>query len=527
MDRRQFLSTASQAAVALSLPAGIAASDLPADLTELPASQLSAAIRERLVSCAEVMRACLERIDRYNPVYNAIVSRVDGDELLRQAGAADRELQQDRYRGWMHGMPHAVKDLSNAKGLHTCWGSPIFAGTVAGEDDLHIARIRAQGAIFIGKTNTPEFGLGSQSYNPVHGTTRCAYDPALTAGGSSGGAACGLATHMLPVADGSDMMGSLRNPGAFNNVIGFRPSQGRVPSLPSEDLFYHQMSTDGPMGRTVEDTIRLLVTMAGHDARAPLSLRDDLPPFDGFHAARLSGFRIGWLGDYEGYLATEPGVLELCESALQGLEAQGVVVEPCRPDYELSRLWQTWLTLRHWAVSNARKVLYENPKLRRQLKPEIVWEIEGGLGMPASRVFEAGIARADWYRALLALFHRCDMLALPTAQVFPFDADVHWPKTIAGREMDTYHRWMEVVIGGTLAGLPVVNLPAGFDARGRPMGLQFIGRMGQDQQVLEFALAYEAVTDYLARRPELRAISARSQYSDADSVHHRMKTPHG
>ena len=192
----------------------------------------------------------------------------------------------------------------------------------------------------------------------------------------------------------------------------------------------------------------------------------------------------------------------LCERSLEGISSHGVVVENCMPAHDMARLWQTWLTLRHWALSSS-KALYDEPETKKLLKPELVWEIEGSFDMPASRVAEAAIARADWYRALHALFERYDILALPTAQVFPFSADTHWPKSINGRAMDTYHRWMEVVIGGTLGGLPVVNLPAGFDGRGRPMGMQFMGRMGDDRKVLEFAMAYEAATDYLDRRPVL------------------------
>jgi amidase len=507
MERREFPGGTAALGVALSLPRSILASDLPAELTALTASQLSAAIRQGHTSCAEVMQAYLSHIHRHNPVYNAVVSMVDDEYALAQARSADQALARSDYWGWMHGMPHAVKDLASANGLHVCWGSPLYANFVATEDELHISRIRAQGAIFIGKTNTPEFGLGSQSYNPVHGVTGCAYNPKLTSGGSSGGAACGLATHMLPVADGSDMMGSLRNPGAFNNVVGFRPSQGRVPSVPSDDLFYMQLSTDGPMGRNVEDTIRLLGTMSGFDPRSPLSRADTLPGYDSHIPAELKGYRIGWMGDYNGYLPTEPGLLELCRTALNGLEQAGVVVEECQPDYDMGRLWQTWLTFRHWSMGGDLK-LYDNPETRRQLKPELVWEIEGSFAMPAARVHDAAVARADWYRSLLVLFDSYDILALPTAQVFPFPKEIHWPGSIAGKQMDTYHRWMEVVIGGTLAGLPVVNLPAGFDSTGRPMGMQFIGRMGQDQRVLEFAMSYERVTDYLQRRPELQQASS-------------------
>jgi amidase len=191
---------------------------------------------------------------------------------------------------------------------------------------------------------------------------------------------------------------------------------------------------------------------------------------------------------------------------LAGIADAGAIVESCKPDYDLARLWQTWLTFRHWSMSDSQE-LYSNAETRSQLKPEFVWEIEGSFDIPASRVAAAGIDRADWYRALLSLFESYDILALPTAQVFPFSKDIHWPKTINGRPMDTYHRWMEVVIGGTVAGLPVVNLPAGFNPAGQPMGLQFIGRMGEDQRVLEFALAYENATNYLQQRPVLQEIN--------------------
>ncbi len=503
MDRREFLSGTTAAGVALSLPPDILAAEMPADLTDLTASQLSAAIRQRHVSCVEVMQAYLERIHRYNPVYNAIVSLADEDDLLKQAELADRALRNDDYWGWMHGMPHAVKDLSDAEGLQTSRGSPIFAGTVADTDDFMIARIRRQGAIFIGKTNAPEFGMGSQTYNPVFGPTGSAYDPDLTAGGSSGGAAAGLGTRMLPVADGGDLMGSLRNPGAFNNVIGYRPTQGRVPDGGDGDLFYQQMGTGGPMGRNCEDTIRLLDSIAGHDPGSPLSLRDSLPVPEQFRAPILGGLKIGWMADYGGYLATEPGVIELCEASLRTLVEHGAIVEDCRPRFDMDRLWRTWLTLRHW-TRHAMRELYDDAETRALLKPEAVWEIEGALDASAADVYRAGIARADWFREIHRLLGEYDFLALPTAQVFPFPKTVHWPTEIDGRQMDTYHRWMEVVIGGSLAGVPVCNVPAGFDASGRPMGMQVIGPFGADRRVLEFAMAYEDATQHLSRRPVLR-----------------------
>jgi amidase len=306
---------------------------------------------------------------------------------------------------------------------------------------------------------------------------------------------------MLPVADGSDMMGSLRNPGAFNNVIGFRPTQGRVPD-PGGELFYQQLATDGPMGRNSEDTFRLLCTMAGRHPMSPLSLRDTLPPAERFAALPLRNVKVGWLGNYSGYLEMEPGILELCESALQKLARNGSIVEPCTPDYQMPRLWDSWLTLRHWSANWARP-LYDDSARRKRLKPEVVFEVEGSLGLTAERVYEAGTARADWFRALGRLFADYDFLALPTAQVFPFSKGVHWPSRINDRDMDTYHRWMEVVIGGTLAGLPVVNVPVGFDPHGRPMGMQMLGPFGEDQRVLELARAYEQVTNFLDRRPPM------------------------
>ena len=508
MDRRRFLYTAAAAGVLTALPSlmarRISAAELPADLTDLSASGLSAAIRQRHVSCRDVMDAYLDRIERYNPVYNAIVSLKERDELMEEAAAADRELDQGRYRGWMHGMPQAVKDLEDVTGLPSSYGSPIFAGEMPASEGVMVQRMRDAGAIFIGKTNTPEFGMGSQSYNAVFGVTGSAWNPALTAGGSSGGAACGLGTHMLPVADGSDMMGSLRNPGAFNNVIGFRPTYGRVPENGDGDLFYQTLAVNGPMGRNAEDTARLLLTMTGATADEPLSLRDHLPDTDTFVPTRLEGLRVGWLGDYDGYLPMETGILDLCEASLGTLTDRGAIVEPCRPDYDMARLWQTWLTFRHWSRFSMLP-LYENPETRRLLKPEAVWEIEGAFDTSSKDIFAAAIARADWFRALSKLFDTYDVLALPSAQVFPFAKEIHWPDRINDRDMDTYHRWMEVVIGGSLASLPVVNVPVGFDDAGRPMGMQILGPFGADRQVLEFAMAYEKVVPFLDRRPDLVA----------------------
>ena len=471
-------------------------------MTQVPliarsASELSALIAAREVSCLEVMEAHLDRIAALNPVHNAIVAQRDGEVLLDEARAADRDLAEGRYRGWLHGLPHGVKDLADAAGMKTTFGSPLFADNVAGSDSLHVARIRAAGAIFVGKTNTPEFGLGSQSYNPVYGVTRNACDPALAAGGSSGGAAVALATGMLPSADGSDMMGSLRNPAAFNGIVGYRPSQGRVPAAPTDDAFYQQLAVNGPMGRTVEDVIRMLCTMAGPDPRAALARTDALPAPEAFLPREPSEVRVGWLGDLDGYLAMEAGVLDLCTTALSALEASGCKVDSARSDFDPARLWRAWLTLRQFGITRYRS-LYDDADKRELLKPELRWEIEQGMGLSAMDVAQAGAERNRWFAALLKLFERFDVLALPSAQVFPFAAETCWPERIDNVAMDTYHRWMEVVIGGTLGGLPVVSLPAGRDPSGREMGIQFMGPPGQDRRVLEFSLAYEQMCPWPA-----------------------------
>lgn len=458
------------------------------NITQLSALELSAAIRARQVSCVEVMDAYLTQIIQLNPTYNAIVSLADPESLLEQAEVADAALTAGRYAGWMHGFPHAVKDLSNVAGFITSKGSPLYAHQRAGSDDIFVERIKAAGAIMTGKTNTPEFGLGSQTYNPVFGTTLNPWDGQSTVGGSSGGAAATLALQMAPVADGSDLMGSLRNPAAYNNVIGFRPTPGRVPLTP---LFIEELPCNGPMGRTVRDTAMLLSTMAGYDPRSPTSLTDDPMQFTHNLARDWHGTRIGWLGNFAGYLPMEPGVLSLCETALGSFEAIGCVVDEAVIDFPMDSLWQVWLAFRHWLVAGMRQHDYADPARRAQLKPECIWEIEGGQQLNAQSIFNASVERARFYTALLTLFERFDFLVLPAAQVFPFDASIPWPKEIAGHQMDTYHRWMEIVVPGTLSGCPIAAVPAGFSPKGLPMGLQIIGPRFKDFATLQMAYAYE------------------------------------
>lgn len=466
-----------------------------ADLVGHSALELSDLIHRREVSCVEVMAAHLAQIERYNPVLNAIVALRDGDELLAEARQRDEELAAGRSRGWMHGFPHAVKDLAAAKGLPHTAGSRIFRSRVAEVDDVPVARIRAAGAIVIGKTNTPEFGLGSQTYNEVWGTTANPWDTSRTAGGSSGGGAAALAARMVPVADGSDNMGSLRNPPAFNHVVGLRPSWGRVP----EPGFVPYGSVNGPMGRTTADVARLLSTMAGPDAGAPLSLDDDPATFAASLERDFAGARIAWVGDWDGHLATEPGVLELCESALATFETLGCVVEAELPAYAPEEIWRSYLAWRAWG--NLRHAdLHDDPATRALMKPELVWEIEYGLRLSARDLTRAAAARDAWYAALADLFTRYDYVVAPSAQVFPFDSSVHWPEAVDGRPMDTYHRWMETVVPWTMSSHPVAAVPAGFDARGLPTGIQVVGRRHDDRGVLQLAHAYEGASPVMDGR---------------------------
>lgn len=465
------------------------------DILDCDALELSALLDSRELSAVELMRATLERITAVNDDVNAIVSLRDGDRLLEEARAMD----QTERRGWLHGVPVAVKDLAHVEGIVTSMGSPLFAEKAAPHDSLFVERMRRAGALFIGKTNTPEFGLGSHTFNDVFGATKNPYDLTRSAGGSSGGAAAALACHMVSVADGSDMMGSLRNPAAWNNVYGFRPSWGRVPSDPEGDMFLHQLSTNGPMARSPADIAALLEVMAGWDMRQPHGLLPQM--FMDRLRTNVKGLRIGWLADWGGAIPLEEGVLDTCEHALDVFEQLGCSVEPVKPPFDASRLWSAWTTLRAWAIACTLSPLYGNRATRSQLKPEAIWEIEKGQGLSAMAVHRASVVRPQWYRAALEQFAEVDILMLPSAQVWPFAVEDRYPKDIAGQGMDSYHRWMEIVVPVSLIGLPAMSIPAGFGPAGLPMGLQLIGPPRGDQRVLQIAQAWHEATNWPGKHP--------------------------
>lgn len=446
----------------------------------------------------EVARAHLHHADAVNPHVNALVARRDPDAVLAEAAERDAELGRGQQRGVLHGVPQAVKDLAEAAGQSFTAGSPLFADRVGLVDSPHVARMRAAGALFVARTNTPELGFGSQTYNPVWGTTRNPYDLTRTVGGSSGGAAAALATRLLPAADGSDYMGSLRNPAAWANVYGLRPSRGRVPGVPG---FVAQLGEAGPMARSVPDLAALLEVMTAGGPVGPLDRADPLD-LTALRPTDPAGLRVGWLGDLGGRLATEPGLLDLARAPVDVLAGLGAVVEEVVPAFDLDRLWDAFLRWRWWnAVEMA--PLLDDPAPAAQLKPELVWEIEHGTALSAREVSQAATVRAEWYTAVVELFGRYDVLVAPATQVHPFAAQVPWPAEIAGRPMDTYHRWMETVAPWSMAGVPVLGMPAGFTPEGLPVGVQLIGPPGGDRQVLEVALTHEAATDWSVRRPPL------------------------
>lgn len=457
------------------------------EIWHLSATAIAAEVRKRSLSVREVMEATLARIDAVNGPVNAVVAARDPDLVLAEADAADKAGP----RSALFGLPLAVKDLAETGGLRTTYGSPLFADHVPEADCGLVARMRTAGGIVVGKTNTPEFGLGSHSYNPVHGVTQNPYDLAVSAGGSSGGAAAALAARMVPIADGSDMMGSLRNPAGWNNVYGFRPSWGRVPGDPVGDSYLNQLATAGPMARSIEDLVLLLRAQEVRDPRLPGA---NWPPL-GAIDPRVKGVRIGWLGDWGGAYPMEPGVLEQVEAGLRDLEALGAIVEPLAPPHPSETIWEAWTTLRSFAVAADLGPLHADPKKRDHLKPEAIWEIERGLAFSAMDIHHASSLRSAWLRDAVALFEDFDLLVLPTAQCFAFPVEWHWPKEVAGRVMDTYHRWMEAVVPAGLLGLPTLAAPVGFH-EGRSMGMQLIGAPGADETVLGVGAAYHEATNW-------------------------------
>eukprot|EP00565_Helicotheca_tamesis_P002448 CAMPEP_0185741402 /NCGR_PEP_ID=MMETSP1171-20130828/38937_1 /TAXON_ID=374046 /ORGANISM="Helicotheca tamensis, Strain CCMP826" /LENGTH=469 /DNA_ID=CAMNT_0028413369 /DNA_START=128 /DNA_END=1537 /DNA_ORIENTATION=+ len=464
-----------------------------------------------------------------NPKLNAIVSIKSKKDLLEEARAADEHIDKGIYKGWLHGIPTALKDLSNAEGLPTTMGgSKLFSSQKQQNmDDSFVRRMRNEGAIFVGKTNAPEIGLGSHTFNEMFGCTSNPYDESKSAGGSSGGAAVSLSSRIFCLADGSDMMGSLRNPAGWNGIYSKRPTAGMISDEVDDDndnetcrgenenktegkslLLPYPISTPGPMARSPLDVAAFLQTMAG-----PKNFDASTVPSNPDVAAT----KIGWLADWSGAYPMEEGILPLCETTLHNVfenkDALDCHVEKISSAlFDAKDLWYSWTTIRSRYLSDVLsealggldKVL--SPKVGDAVvKPEVLWEVERGLRITDQELQKAINIAGNWSNYVMAdLFSKYDVCALPSAQVWPFDKHQRWPEVINGYKMEEYHRWMEIYIPVSLAGLPCVTIPAGYDEEGGLfMGLQLFGPRGSDSRLLSIAQAYHMIVNWPSKYPPL------------------------
>jgi amidase len=467
-----------------------------AEIVFLDARRVAALLRSRELSAVEVMQAFLDQIERLNPLVNAIVTLRPPAELLDEAAAADRRLASGDDVGPLHGLPMAIKDLSLTRGLRTTFGSLLYRDFVPTSDELYVARCRRAGAIVIGKTNTPEFGAGSQTFNAIFGATRNPYDLGKTSGGSSGGAAAALACGMLPLADGTDLGGSLRNPASFCNVVGFRPSPGRVPRLNARAG--DTLGVHGPMARNVADVAYLLAVMAGPDARDALSLPEPgsafLAPLErDWHATP-----VAW-SERLGRYPVEAEVTRVCNSSRTVLAGLGCEVADDEPDLDgVDELFQT-LRAAGFAAAYGRDL----ERHRSSLKDTVVWNIERGLALTQHDRDRAAAIKKALDARVAAFFARHEFLALPVVQVVPFAVETEWVRLIDGTPMNTYIDWMATCYAISCTGLPAISVPCGFSAGGLPVGLQIVGGRGRDLDVLRLAHAFEQATGVAQRRPPI------------------------
>jgi amidase len=460
------------------------------------ATEMVRRIRARELSAVEVLRAHVAQIERVDPAVNAMVTRTF-ERAEDAARAIDAKLARGEACGPLAGLPVAHKDLAVTKGIRTTFGSPLFRDFVPDTDAIIVERLRNAGAVTVGKTNTPEFGAGSQTFNAVFGVTRNPWNPDRTCGGSSGGAAVALACGMVPIADGSDFGGSLRNPASFCNVVGFRPTPGRVPNWPTFNAWF-PLPVVGPMARSVEDVALMFSAIAGPDPRCPISVHESGERFAKPLARNLKGVRIAWSRDLGG-LPFEGEVVETLERALPAFEDLGCIVEPATPD--LGDADEIFEVLRAWNFDLSHGELLRTK--RSQLKQTVIWNIEEGQRLTGSQVARAERKRTELFARMRAFFERWDYLVCPVAQVLPFDLNTEYPMAIAGEPLATYIEWMRSCYRISATTLPAISVPAGFSAGGLPVGLQIVGPYLDDFGVLQLARGFEQATRFGERRPPL------------------------
>jgi amidase len=467
------------------------------ELVFLSARELARRLRRREVSAREVIGSHLAQVERTNPTVNAIVT-LTAERAIAAAHAADEALARGDAVGPLHGIPVVHKDTHETAGVRTTYGSPVYAEYVPERDELVVARLRSAGAIAIGKSNVPEFASGSHTVNPLFGATRNPYDLGRSAGGSSGGAAAALACGMCPVAEGSDMGGSLRNPASFCNVVGLRPSPGRVPTWPSSAP-WSTLSVQGPMARTVGDAALLLSVLAGPDSRSPIALDEPGVGFAEPIDPDVSGLRVAWAPDLGGAVPVDPAVTAVLASVPDVLEGLGCRLERDCPD--LSGADEIFRTLRAWQFELALGYLLD--RHRDRVKPSLLNNIAQGRRLTGPEVGRAHLRHGELYERVRQLFTRYDALLLPVSQVPPFAVELEYPTEVAGEPMGDYLDWMRSAYLISITGCPALSVPAGFTTDGLPVGLQVVTAHRADHQALRVGLAFEQATGHGLRRPAL------------------------
>jgi amidase len=466
------------------------------DLCFLSATEQSKLIRSQKISVQELIRAHLDQIERYNPVLNAIVT-LTADSAMAEAYAADQQLEKNTEVGILHGLPVAHKDLFLTKGVRTTFGSLAFEDFVPDVDSLPVERLKKAGGISLGKTNTPEFGAGSQTFNAVFGSTPNPYDLTKTCGGSSGGGAVALASGMISIADGTDLGGSLRNPASFCNLVGIRPSVGRVPSWP-ESLGWYTMSVPGPMARTVQDVALAMAAMSGPDDRSPISLEAPGEIFLNPLTRSFKGCKIAFSANLGG-LPVEPEVARVVESTRAVFQDLGCEVINDEPNIseadEIFMLWRAWRTeLRITPLLNEH---------RTQFKDTVIWNAEQGLPITGPQLARAEAKRTELYHRMREFFKKYEFLVLPVSQVAPFSIDLEFPQEINGVKMNTYIDWQKSAYHISALGNPAISVPAGFTSNNLPVGIQIVGRHRDDFGILQLAYAFEQKTQFAQRKPPM------------------------
>ena len=468
----------------------------PSSICFMSAIEMARLIRLKKLSAREALEAHLKQIERVNPKVNAIVTLVP--ELAAAAAAKADELQAHKQMlGVLHGLPVAHKDLMETRGIRTTFGSPLYKDYIPTENDIVVERMSRAGAIIIGKTNTPEFGSGSQTFNTVFGATRNPYDVTKTCGGSSGGAAVALACGLVPVASGSDTGGSLRNPAAFCNVAGFRPSIGRVPS-PKASFGWSTLSTAGCLGRSVADLAFALSTIAGPDSATPLSINEPGELFARPLDRSFKGVRVAWFKDLGG-VPFDSRVRSVVDAHRKTFEALGCIVEQAEPDFSPAEI--SFRRLRAWNTATTYGArMHDHPEA---FKETLKGEIEEGLRLTGAELAQAETAHGQLWRRFQAFLGKYEYFILPTTQLPPFDVNMPYPTEISGIKFDNYIDWMKSCWYISATGNPAASIPAGFTPEGLPVGLQIVGRDKQDFSVLQMAHAFETATNFAKKRPDI------------------------